>query len=114
MSPPTVPTRLETEIGHLDQQRQSDIPTPQMIERARLDGIGGAGEKAVHQGMAAAVWPLDPPHLDDFLAGLAASQDIQQTQTARHQFGYCFLISYPTRAMSGRSCARHAPLVLPA
>ena len=67
---------LETEIGHLDRQRQSDIPTPQMIERARLDGIGGAGEKAVHQGMAAAVWPLDPPHLDDFLAGLAASQDI--------------------------------------
>ena len=67
---------LETGIGHLDRQRQSDIPTPQMIERARLDGIGGAGEKAVHQGMAAAVWPLDPPHLDDFLAGLAASQDI--------------------------------------
>jgi 23S rRNA (guanosine2251-2'-O)-methyltransferase len=26
--------------------------------------------------MAAAVWPLDPPHLDDFLTGLAASQDI--------------------------------------
>ena len=66
---------LENEIGHLDQQRQDDIPTPQMIERARLDGIGGAGEKATHQGMAAAVWPLDPPHLDDFLAGLATSQD---------------------------------------
>ena len=70
---------LETEIGHLDQQRQNDIPTQQMIERARLDSIGGAGEKAVHQGMAAAVWPLDSPHLDDFLAGLAASQDITAT-----------------------------------
>ncbi len=70
---------LATEIGHLDPQRQNDIPTPQMIERARLDGIGGAGEKTVHQGMAAAVWPLDPPHLDDFLAGLAASQDITAT-----------------------------------
>jgi 23S rRNA (guanosine2251-2'-O)-methyltransferase len=67
---------LETEIGHLDRQRQNDIPTPQVIERERLDGIGGASEKAVHQGIAAAVWPLDPPYLDDFLAGLAASKDI--------------------------------------
>jgi len=67
---------LETKIGHLDRQRQNDIPTPQMIERERLDGIGGAGEKAVHQGMAAAVWPLATPCLEDFLAGLAASQDI--------------------------------------
>jgi 23S rRNA (guanosine2251-2'-O)-methyltransferase len=70
---------LETEMGHLERQRQNDIPKPQLIERARLDGIGGAGEKAVHQGMAAAVWPLDPPHLDDFLAGLAASQGISAT-----------------------------------
>ncbi len=67
---------LETEIGHLDRQRQNDIPAPQMIERERLDGIGGASEKAVHQGMAAAVWPLATPHLEDFLAGLAASPDI--------------------------------------
>ena len=41
-----------------------------MIERARLDGIGGAGEKAVHQGMAAAVWPLDPRILTIFWRGL--------------------------------------------
>ena len=47
-----------------------------MIERERLDGIGGAGEKAVHQGMAAAVWPLATPYLDDFLAELTASKDI--------------------------------------
>ena len=67
---------LENEIGHLDRQRQNDIPTPQMIERVRLDGIGGAGEKAVHQGVAVGVWPLDPPYLDDFLAGLATSKDI--------------------------------------
>ena len=66
---------LETEIGHLDRQRQNDIPAPQMIERERLDGIGGAGEKAVHQGMAAAVWPLATPYLEDFLAGLVASPD---------------------------------------
>jgi len=67
---------LETEIDNLDQQRQGDIPKPQIIERRRLDGIGGGGEKAVHQGMAAAVWPLAPPHFDDFLAELATSQYI--------------------------------------
>ena len=66
---------LESAIQDLSRQRQADIPTPQMIERARLDGIGEAGEKAIHQGMAAAVWPLDPPHLDDFLAGLATNQN---------------------------------------
>ena len=71
---------LETEIGHLDRQRQNDMPKPQLIERSRLDGIGRAGEKAIHQGMAAAVWPLDYPHLEDFLAGLNASQDITTNQ----------------------------------
>jgi 23S rRNA (guanosine2251-2'-O)-methyltransferase len=70
---------LKTEIGHLDRHRQNDIPKPQMIERARLNGIGGASEKAVHQGLAASVWPLAPPHFDDFLARLASSQDITAT-----------------------------------
>ena len=70
---------LKTEIGHLDRHRQNDIPKPQMIERARLNGIGGASEKAVHQGLAASVWPLAPPHFDDFLARLASSQNITAT-----------------------------------
>ena len=39
-----------------------------MIDRASLDAIGGAGEKAIHQGIAAAVWPLDPPHFDVYFS----------------------------------------------
>ena len=38
-----------------------------MIDRARLDGVGAQNEKAVHQGVVAAVWPLDLPHFDVFL-----------------------------------------------
>jgi 23S rRNA (guanosine2251-2'-O)-methyltransferase len=49
--------------------RQAELPEARSIDRRRLDAIGGHDtEKAVHQGMAAAVWPLEPPHLDDFLA----------------------------------------------
>lgn len=62
---------LTAVITDLQEQRQAELPTPQLIDRSRLDHIGDAGEKAVHQGIAAAVWPLDPPHLDDFLADLA-------------------------------------------
>ena len=49
--------------------RQAELPKARPIDRRRLDAIGGYDtEKVVHQGMAAAVWPLEPPHLDDFLA----------------------------------------------
>ena len=53
----------------LMQERQAELPEMRPIDRRRLDTIGGHdSEKVVHQGMAAAVWPLEPPHLDDFLA----------------------------------------------
>ncbi len=58
---------LERELGKLDLQRKVELPRAQEIDRTRLDAIGGGNEKAVHQGIAAAVWPLDPPHLDVFL-----------------------------------------------
>jgi len=78
---------LEAVMTDLSTQRQAELPTPQVIERTRLDIIGDAGEKAVHQGIAAAVWPLDPPHLDDFLANLATSlgsdSDQQPAQPVR-------------------------------
>ena len=50
---------LERVLGDLDLRRKAELPRAQMIDRARLDAIGGVGEKAVHQGIAAAVWPLD-------------------------------------------------------
>ena len=53
----------------LNSDRQAELPEARSIERRRLDSIGGHdSEKVVHQGMAAAVWPLEAPHLDDFLA----------------------------------------------
>ena len=61
---------LQTVLQKLDLDRRRDIPSPQIIERGRLDGVGGTNERAVHQSMAAAVWPLDSPSLDDFLSEL--------------------------------------------
>jgi 23S rRNA (guanosine2251-2'-O)-methyltransferase len=59
---------LADQMKSLSVTRNSELPAPQIIDRNRLDGIGGPHDKAVHQGIAAAVWPLEPPHLDDFLA----------------------------------------------
>ena len=62
--------QLEIALHKLDSYRQRDIPSPQITERSRLDGVNGAKEKAVHQGIVAAVWPLDSPNLDTFLYNL--------------------------------------------
>ena len=62
--------QLEIALHKLDSYRQRDIPSPQITERSRLDGVNGAKEKAVHQGIVAAVWPLDSPNLDAFLYNL--------------------------------------------
>ena len=65
---------LATQIAALPASRQAELPMIQWIDKPRLDAIGRPDDKAVHQGVAAAVWPLDPPHLDDFLAGLGAGR----------------------------------------
>jgi 23S rRNA (guanosine2251-2'-O)-methyltransferase len=62
-----------SELGHaiaaLPPARQSELPPVADSDRRRLDAIGGSNaEKIVHQGMVAAVWPLDAPALDDLLA----------------------------------------------
>ena len=62
-----------SELGHaiaaLPPARQSDLPPVADSDRRRLDAIDGSNaEKIVHQGMVAAVWPLDAPALDDLLA----------------------------------------------
>ena len=61
-------SELLSHLGTLTPDRFSDLPPIQRIESQRLDSLAGAYDKAVHQGMAAAVWPVEPPHLDDFLA----------------------------------------------
>lgn len=58
-------------LSHLDKlspHRRCELPPVQRIESDRLNDVAGPFDKAVHQGMAVAVWPVEPPHLDDFLA----------------------------------------------
>ena len=59
---------LRQSIAALPTSRSIDLPAVTITERQRLDGITPDGEKAVHQGMVAAVWPLAPPQLEDVLA----------------------------------------------
>ena len=57
-------------LGVLPADRRGEIPAPVVSDRRRLDAVhaGSDGDKAVHQGMVAAVWPLDAPDLEDLLA----------------------------------------------
>jgi 23S rRNA (guanosine2251-2'-O)-methyltransferase len=64
-------------LARLPADRRGALPAIQRIDRQRLDAIGGAHDKAVHQAVAAAVWPLDPPHLDDFLATHRGTQNLR-------------------------------------
>ena len=61
-------TELQSHLRTLPPERRNNLPPIQRIDRQRLDALVGPHDKAVHQGVAAAVWPIDPPHLDDFLA----------------------------------------------
>ena len=68
---------MERQIASLPSERRTELPPVSNIDRRRLDAIeGGNGEKAVHQGMAAAVWPLESPALDDLLA-IHANQSVR-------------------------------------
>ena len=58
---------LQLYLSTLPLERRKKLPPIQWIERKRLDAVAGPYSKAVHQGMAVAVWPVKPPQLDDFL-----------------------------------------------
>ena len=58
---------LQSYLSTLPLERRNKLPPIQRIERKRLDAVAGPYNKAVHQGMAVAVWPVKPPQLDDFL-----------------------------------------------
>ena len=60
---------IEEALAALPSSRRGELPPVQETDRRRLDALHPAdGDKAVHQGMLAAVWPLEAPDLDDFLA----------------------------------------------
>ena len=59
-------------IDALPEARRAELPAITESERRRLDAVHPVvdGEKAVHQGMLAAVWPLEAMDLEDCVAGL--------------------------------------------
>ena len=59
-------------IDALPEARRTELPDITESERRRLDAVhpAGDGEKAVHQGMLTAVWPLEAMDLEDCIAGL--------------------------------------------
>ena len=59
-------------IDALPVARKFELPQITESERQRLDAVhpAGDGDKAVHQGMLAAVWPLEAMDLEDCIAGL--------------------------------------------
>jgi 23S rRNA (guanosine2251-2'-O)-methyltransferase len=61
-------TDLHSYLSALPPERRNNLPPIQRIKRERLETLAGPYKKAVHQGLAAAVWPVEPPHFEDFLA----------------------------------------------
>ena len=63
---------LMRRIDALPKARQAELPAINDSERRRLDAVHPTrdGDKAVHQGMLAAVWPLKSTNLEDFIAQL--------------------------------------------
>ena len=57
-------------LGLLQMARQTSLPDISIVLRQQLDMIPTDSGKAVHQGMVAAVRPLEAPSLDMFLATL--------------------------------------------
>ena len=59
-------------IDALPVELQFELPQITESERRRLDAVhpAGDGDKAVHQGMLAAVWPLEAMDLENCIAGL--------------------------------------------
>ena len=59
-------------IDALPEARRAELPAITEIESQRFDAVHPAvdGEKAVHQGMLAAVWPLEAMDLEDCIAWL--------------------------------------------
>lgn len=63
-------SRLREMIQKTPASRLAALPDIQIVERALLDSVPAEGGKAVHQGMIAAVMPLQSPYLEDYLDDL--------------------------------------------
>lgn len=67
---PEAAAELGDAIERLPAARRAELPPVSETDRRRLDAVHATADtdRAVHQGMMAAVWPLDAPDLDEFLA----------------------------------------------
>ena len=65
------------QFTNLPQERVAAMPDIQIVDRHQLDSLSDDGTKAVHQGLAAAVMPLEPPYLEDVLAELPDDQPVR-------------------------------------
>ena len=74
-------------IASLPASRQQDLPPIHDTDRRRLDALQpvGDGDKAVHQGMAAAVWPLESPDLATCLAPFRETATASTATSARQR-----------------------------
>ncbi len=123
---------LQQAITTLPSSRSTDLPPLVITELQRLDRITTNGDKAVHQGMFAAVWPLDPPQLDDVLANagraplrlilldqLSDPRNIGAIMRSAHAFGVTAMIATHrnapeesgTLARTATGALEHVPLV---
>ena len=62
--------KLMMMMHKLAPERKGAMPNVKIVERYLLDQIDTDGGKAVHQGVVAAVVPLENPHLESLLTGL--------------------------------------------
>ena len=69
--------RLASIIDSQKAARIAKLPDIQICERAALDSVSSDGEKAVHQGMVAAVMPLQQPHLEDYIDSLPFERPVR-------------------------------------
>ena len=70
-------SRLMDMIAKHAQKRLEELPPIQIVDRSLLDSVPSDGGKAVHQGMMAAVLPLQTPHLESYIDALDESRPVR-------------------------------------
>ena len=70
-------SRLIEMIHKYAQKPLEELPSIQIVERNLLDSVPADGGKAVHQGMMAAVMPLQNPHLESCIDTLDESRPVR-------------------------------------
>lgn len=70
-------SRLIEMIHKQAQKPLEELPSIQIVDRNSLDSVPADGGKAVHQGMMAAVMPLQNPHLESYIDTLNENRPVR-------------------------------------